>query len=218
MTTSGIFAVLTGTAALLSGQAAPAGLWFYLLVFTILLLGAVFIITPVPENSFLLVSGAMAVSGRVSLAGVFAAAVAGAYIGYDLNYRTGRLFDLAVCQRVCPHILRERNIGRTRALMERYGPLSVVISRFIPLVNLPPFFAGLEAMNYRWYVVVNLAGALLWCGVTVLIGYYVGTFPLVQDYLPLIFILVLLVTAMAIAYGVGKLVQARMRRDRNTTS
>jgi membrane-associated protein len=214
----GILPVLPGIGPFLPAPSVPSGIWFYLLVFAVILLGAVFIITPVPENSLLLVSGAMAVNGQVSLAGVLVAAIAGAYIGYDLNYRTGRLFDLAVCRRYCPHILHEKNIGKTRALMKRFGLLSVIISRFIPLVNLPPFFAGLEALDYRWYMAVNFAGAVLWCGITVLIGYFIGTFAIVQDFLPLIFGLVLLVSMIAIAYALVRVVEAGWRKDPHSHS
>ncbi|MDD1661833.1 MAG: DedA family protein [Methanomicrobiales archaeon] len=207
---AGILDLVPDTAPALLGPSFHSGIWFYLLVFTVILLGAVFIITPVPENSLLFLAGAMAVNNQVSLAWVLAASVAGAYVGYDLNYWTGRIFSLAVCRRFCPHILRTRNMEKARALLSRFGPLSVVISRFIPAVNLPPFFAGLDTMDYGRYMVANLSGAVLWCGITVLLGYYVGSFEIIQDYVASIFDIVLIVTAITIAYAVIQLARARM--------
>jgi len=204
-----ILDLIPDTAPTLFGPSFHSGVWFYLLVFAVILLGAVFIITPVPENSLLFLAGAMAVTSQVSLAWVLAASIAGAYVGYDLNYWSGRLLNLAVCRRACPHILHEKNMEKTRALMERFGPLSVVISRFIPAVNLPPFFAGLDSMNYRRYVVANIAGAVLWCCVTVLLGYFVGSLEIIQDYVTFIFDLVLILTVVIIAYSLAKLVRAR---------
>ena len=186
-----------------------SGIWFYVLVFVIILLGAVFIITPVPENSLLFLAGAMAVNNQVSLAGVLLASIAGAYVGYDLNYWSGRLLNLAVCRRFCPHILHAKNMEKTRALMERFGPLSVVISRFIPAVNLPPFFAGLDSMDYGRYVGANILGAALWCSVTVLLGFFIGSLDIIQDYVTFIFDLVFLVTAVTIIYAVVNIVRAR---------
>ena len=204
----GILDLLPDTAPSLLSPSFHSGLGFYLIVFLVILLGAVFIITPVPENSLLFLAGAMAVNNQVSLLWVLVASIAGAYVGYDLNYWSGRFFNLAVCRRFCPHILYTKKIEETRALIERFGPVTVVISRFIPAVNLPPFFAGMDSMNYRWYVVVNLLGAALWCGITVLLGYFVGSLEVVQDYVNFIFDLVILVTILTIIYAVVNLVRA----------
>jgi membrane-associated protein len=204
---SGILGIIPDTAPALFGLSFQSGIWFYLFVFFIMLLGAVFIITPLPQNSLLFLAGALAVNNQVSLGWVIIASIAGAYIGYDLNYWSGRLFNLAVCRRFCPHIIRAENIQRARALMDRFGPLSVVISRFIPAVNLPPFFAGLDSMNYGRYMTVNLLGAVLWCGATILLGYFVGSLGVIQDYVNPLFDLVVLVTIIAIAYAAIRLIR-----------
>jgi membrane-associated protein len=213
----GILGMIPDTAPILFGPSFHSGILFYLLVFIVILIGAVFIITPVPEKSLLFLAGAMAVNNQVSLFWVLVASIAGAYVGYDLNYWTGRLFSLAVCRRFCPHILQEKNVEKTRALMERFGPISVVISRFIPAVNLPPFFAGLDSMNYGRYMVANILGAALWCSVTVLFGYFIGSFEIVQDYVTFIFDLVLVVTVIAIAYGIISLVRGRGEKEGQTS-
>jgi membrane-associated protein len=213
----GILGMIPDTAPILFGPSFHSGILFYLLVFVVILIGAVFIITPVPENSLLFLAGAMAVNNQVSLFWVLVASIAGAYVGYDLNYWTGRLFSLAVCRRFCPHILREKNVEKTRALMERFGPISVVISRFIPAVNLPPFFAGLDSMNYGRYMVANILGAALWCSVTVLFGYFIGSFEIVQDYVTFIFDLVLVVIVIAIAYGIISLVRGWRKKEEQTS-
>jgi len=206
----GVNITLPDTAPIILGPSFHSGIWFYLLVFVIILLGAVFIITPVPENTLLFFAGALAVNNQVSLFWVFIVSIIGAYIGYDLNYWTGRLFNVAVCRRFCPHILHTKNIEKFRGMIERFGlPASIVISRFIPGVNLPPFFAGLDSMNYGQYVVVNLVGGVLWCGITLILGYFIGSLDIVQDYVTFIFDLVLLVTFIAIAYGVIRLVRGR---------
>jgi membrane-associated protein len=191
-----------------------SGPGFYLLVFLIILLGAVFIITPVPENSILFLAGALAVGGQVSLGWVLLVSIAGAYVGYDLNYWTGRLLRLTFCRRVWPHVFHERNVAKTRELMERLGPVSVVVSRFIPAVNLPPFFAGLDSMDYGMYAVVNMAGAVLWCVVTVLLGFFIGSLDIIQDYVNLLFDLAILVTLVALAYAGITLVRERRSEKR----
>jgi membrane-associated protein len=193
-----------------------SGPGFYLVVFLVILLGAVFIITPVPENSILFLAGALAVNGQVSLEWVLIVSIAGAYVGYDLNYWTGRLLRFTFCRRVWPHIFHEKNVEKTRELMERFGPISVVVSRFIPAVNLPPFFAGLDSMDYGRYVAVNLAGAVLWCIITVLLGYFIGSLDIIQDYVNLLFDLAILVTIIALLYAAVSLVRERRKSGENS--
>jgi membrane-associated protein len=84
-----------------------------------------------------------------------------------------------------------------------------VISRFIPAVNLPPFIAGLDSMDYRWYAAVNLLGAILWCGITVFLGYFIGSLDIIQDYVNLLFDLAILATIVAFAYAAAALVRER---------
>ncbi|HMA04962.1 MAG TPA: DedA family protein [Methanomicrobiales archaeon] len=208
--------LIPDTAPSLLGPTFHSGIWFYLLVFLVILIAAVFVVTPVPDQSILFLAGAMAVNNQVSLAWVLVASIAGAYVGYDLNYWSGRLFSLVVCRRACPYILSAKNILRARALLDRFGPLSVVISRFIPAVNLPPFFAGLESMDYGRYMVANLAGAVLWCGVTVILGYFVGSLGIIQDYVNLLLDLVILATIAAIGYAAARFVWERARNRENT--
>ena len=60
--------------------------------------------------------------------------------------------------------------------MKRYGTISIIVSRFIPAVNLPPFFAGMNAMNYRLYIAMNVTGAVVWSGLVLSIGDCLGGF------------------------------------------
>ncbi len=205
--------LISGFNTLFAGEPAQYGSWVYILIFVVVLLASVFIITPVPANSLLFVSGAMAMNGQLSLGWVLASAVTAAYIGYDLNYWSARLLGLAVCRKGCPHIFKAGNIERTHALLTKYGPLSIIISRFIPVLNLPPFFAGLNSMDYRRYMLFNFLGAVAWCGVVLFIGYVMGGIEIIRKYLPLIFVLVILVLAITLIYGLGVLIKGLLRKN-----
>ncbi len=208
----GINLTIPSSAPALLGLSVQSGTGFYLLIFAVTLLGAVFIITPVPENTLLFLAGALVVTGQVSLEWLLLVSIAGAYFGYDLNYWSGRLLNLAVCRRFCSQILHAENIEKFRGMIERFGlPASIVISRFIPAVNLPPFIAGLDSMDYGRYVVVNLIGGVLWCVVMVLLGYFIGSLDIIQDYVNILFDLVVLVTVIAIVYGTVGMIRTRIR-------
>ena len=188
------------------------GSWVYILIFVVILLASVFVITPMPANSLLFVSGAMVMNGQLSLEWVLTSAVAAAYIGYDLNYWSARLLGLTACRKGCPHIFGARNIERANALLAQYGPISIIISRFIPVLNLPPFFAGLNSMDYRRYMLFNLLGAVIWCVIILIIGYVMGGFEIIRKYLPLIFVLVILALAVSLVYGLGVLLKGLLRK------
>jgi membrane protein DedA with SNARE-associated domain len=77
---SGILGIIPNTAPALFGPSVHSGIWFYLLVFVVILFAAVFVVTPVPDQSILFLAGAIAENNQVSLAWVLVASIAGAPI------------------------------------------------------------------------------------------------------------------------------------------
>ena len=207
----GITVLFTGLQ-FLTTEAHEYGAWMYVLIFLVILAGSSFVFAPIPGHSLLFVSGALVASGQLDIRVVLVSAVAGAYIGYDLNYWAGRLLGLAVCRRGCPLVFREVHIAKAHDLMKRYGPVAVIVSRFIPAVNLPPFFAGIEAMRYRLYSSMNAAGAVLWCGIVVALGYAIGSISIVQEFIDLLFDLVIVVLIAGILYAAFILIRGLPRR------
>src|SRR5271157_5444400 len=161
---SDIMGIITNITTSLPVQTEHYGSWIYLLIFLTILVASSFIITPFPGNSLLFVSGALATTHQLEISWLFFISVTAAYVGYDINYWSGRLLGIAVCKQGCPGVFEDKNIKKSLDLMKRYGTISIIVSRFIPAVNLPPFFAGMESMNYRLYIGMNLAGAVLWSG------------------------------------------------------
>ena len=198
VTVPDILPIITNVTASLPVQAEYYGVWIYLLIFLIILVASSFVVTPFPGNSLLFVSGALAASHELRLSWLCIVAITAAYIGYDINYWSGRLLGVAACKRGCPRIFEEMNIRKSFELVKKYGALSIIISRFLPMVNLPPFFAGMEPMRYRKYLGLNLAGAILWAGLLLGFGYLLGQIPQVQVIIPFVFDIVILVMAIAV--------------------
>jgi len=208
--------LITNISAVLPVQAGHYGPGIYLLVFLSILAASSFIIAPFPGNSLLFVTGALATTHQLDILWLFVISAAAAYIGYDINYWSGRLLGIAVCRQGCPTIFQEKNIKRSLELMKRYGTLSIIVSRFIPAVNLPPFFAGMEPMNYRFYIVVNLAGAVLWSGLVLSIGYLFGGIQIVQVILPGLFLVVLVILALSLIVAAAMLIRVYGIRRHHT--
>jgi len=202
---TGIFTNLTTT---LPVQVEHYGVWIYLLIFLSILVASSFIITPFPGNSLLFVSGALSTTHQLEISWLLFTAVAAAYVGYDINYWSGRLLGITVCKRGCPGVFEEKNIRKSLDLMKRYGTISIIVSRFIPAVNLPPFFAGMESMNYRFYVGMNLAGAVAWSGSVLSIGYLFGGIQVIQVILPVLFYIIVIIVLISLAVTVVIVVRA----------
>jgi membrane-associated protein len=203
-----ITGTITNITAILPVQAGHYGPGTYLLIFLTILVASSFIITPFPGNSLLFVSGALATTHQLDISWLFIISVAAAYIGYDINYWSGRLLGIAVCKRGCPGIFLEKNVRKSLELIERYGMVSIIAIRFVPAVNLPPFFAGMDAMNYRLYVVLNLAGAVVWSALVLSVGYLFGGIPIIQVILPGLFLIVIIILVISLAVAAVMLVKA----------
>ena len=204
----------TNTLTFLS-EAHQFGIWVYVLIFLVIFIGSSFVITVLPGNSLLFISGAMAMNHELSLGWVLIIAIAAAYIGYDLNYWSGKILGITVCQKRCPHVFEERNMQKAHTLVEQYGPISIVISRFIPAVNLPPFLAGLTSMDYHRYILFNLFGAVVWCSVIVIMGYFIGGLEIIRGNLNLLFDVVILALIITIMYAVAVLIKGLWWKNEN---
>ncbi len=83
-------------------------------------------------------------------------------------------------------------------MMNRFGPAALILSRFMPVLNLPSFIAGVNAMEYRRYVVFNLISSVIWCGTFLVLGYYIGSIAIINQYLDGLTDLFLILMAVAI--------------------
>lgn len=110
-------------------------------------------------------------------------AVGGGFVGYEINYWGGRRFGLAICRGACPVVLHDKNVQKALDMMGRFGPVSLIFSRFMPVLNLPSFIAGVDAMEYRRYVGFNLLSSAIWCGTLLGLGYYIGNISIINQYL-----------------------------------
>ncbi|MFE4494848.1 DedA family protein [Streptomyces niveus] len=125
------------------------------------------------------------------------AAVLGDQTGYLIGHRAGP----ALFRRPDSRLFKQENVEKANAFFERYGPRSIVLARFVPIVRtFTPVIAGVGAMRYRTFVVFNVIGGTLWgVGVTVL-GYFLGQIDFVKTNIELILIAIVVVSLLPIAF------------------
>lgn len=126
---------------------------------------------PIPSSACLLAAGGLAAQGELSLAAVMLAAVAGVFMGNLPWYFLGRRMGPRVLLLICKLSLNASScIGRTEAMYQRYGPVSLVGARFIPgLAAIAPPLAGASGLSPRKYLLFDFLGAVVFSG-TFLVG------------------------------------------------
>ncbi len=105
-----------------------------------------------------------------------------AFIGGEVGYLIGHKGGPAVFERKESGLFSRKNVERTNAFFERYGGLTVILARFVPIVRtFAPVAAGVGHMPWRKYSLYNLIGALLWGFGLTMLGFVIGYIPWIAD-------------------------------------
>jgi membrane-associated protein len=138
-----------------------------------------------PGDSLLVTAGILAGAGTLDIRWLIlcacAAAIIGDQTGYVIGYRAGQAL-------IVRYKKFETHLERAHAFYEKYGPKTIVLARFVPIVRtFVPAVAGAARMNYRKFVTYNIAGGLFWVLSTTLLGYTLGrVIPSIDRYLHLV--------------------------------
>ena len=92
------------------------------------------------------------------------------------------------------------NVERAHAFLEKNGPKTIVLARFVPVVRtFAPIVAGVGKMKYRTFVTYNVVGGLLWgAGVTTL-GHFLGTRSWVKDNIEVASVVIVAISLLPVA-------------------
>ena len=129
-----------------------------------------------PGEVALVLGGVMAYQGRVPLVAVLAAAIAGCVAGDSVGYAVGRRYGRRLLDGTVGRFVRRRHLDRAETyLAERGGP-AVFFGRFTATLRvLVPGLAGMSGMRYRTFLTYNVASALGWGTLSVMLGYLGGS-------------------------------------------
>ena len=97
-----------------------------------------------------------------------------------------------------------------------FGARIIVITRFMPFFRtFAPFIAGTGHMNFGKFTLFNCIGGIAWVSLFVLVGYFFGGIPLVQDHFEVI---VLGIVAVSVAPAIIGAVKAAMSSRKKKTA
>ena len=152
-----------------------------------------------PGDTLLIMAGLLSHSTPAAPDGVFginawwvALAIGfAAFVGGEVGYFIGHKAGPSIFERKDSGVFSRKNVERTNAFFERFGGITVILARFVPVVRtFAPIAAGVGHMPWRKYSLYNLIGAVLWGFGLTMFGYLIGFIPpvatFVENYIDLI--------------------------------
>lgn len=128
---------------------------------------------PIPAVPTLIVAGALAAKGRLSLLPLLGAALVASVLADTVWYLIGRWKGHKVLRIVCRISLSPDScVRQTETLFERRGALSLLFAKFIPGFNtVAPPLAGTMGTSLPSFLLWDSLGSLLWIGAGVTTGW-----------------------------------------------
>ncbi len=174
------------------------GAWTYGILALIVFMETAFVVTPfLPGDSLLFAAGAFAAGDKLDMKWILILLSAAAIIGDTVNYRIGYYLGPKMFRSQKSRFFRREYLDRTRAFYERYGPKTIVIARFVPIIRtFAPFVAGIGRMSYWRFLFYNAAGGIFWVVSLGYVGYFFGNIPIVQKHFSLVILGIIVISCL----------------------
>ena len=131
---------------------------------------------PIPSEVILPFAGYLVSTGRFDLWLVAIVGALGCNIGSTIAYAVGYAGGRPLVERFGRYILLDRaELTRVEGFFARYGSVTVLVSRMLPVVRtyiaLP---AGMARMNFWKFQAYTFIGSLPWCLALAYVGFRLG--------------------------------------------
>ncbi len=203
--------------AIIGWIASLGAVWVYAPLFLIIFIETGVVVFPfLPGDSLLFAAGCFAVDGAgLQLLPLLATVWCAAILGDQCNFAIGHFFGTRIIASGKVKALTPERIDKTETFLAKWGPLAVFLGRFFPFIRtFVPFFSGMGGMKWHNFVVWNVVGGITWSSTFVLLGYFFGGVPFVQEHFELILVAIIAISAIPAGVGVVKGWQAKRRASR----
>ena len=141
-----------------------------------------------PGDSLLFTAGIFsAEGGGLNIVATLLVFYAAAILGNTSNYWISRFFGSRIIDSGKVKSLTPERMAKLDHFFEMYGGLTIVITRFMPFFRtFAPFIAGTGHMEFGKFTFYNIVGGVLWVSLFVLVGYFFGSVPFVQQHFEII--------------------------------
>jgi membrane-associated protein len=176
------------------------GAWTYVILFLIIFAETGLVIFPIlPGDSLLFAAGAVcALEGSaIQVEILIPLLILAGVIGNTVNYAIGAYAGPKVFRSESSMFLNKNHLIRTQAFYEKHGAMTIIITRFAPLLRtFAPFVAGIGRMPYSKFQIYNIVGAVAWVAGITIAGYIFGNLPVIQRNFHIVILAILIISAM----------------------
>jgi len=157
-----------------------------------------------PGDSLLITAGLLAAAGHLNIWWINALLIAAAIIGDSVGYAIGARLGPHIFTREKSLLFNPQHVVRTRRFYEKYGPKTIVIARFVPIIRtFAPVLAGVGMMEYRRFLTYNVLGGIGWVVSMSWAGYLLGqAVPNISRHMHVLVIVIIVLSCVPIAVEV----------------
>lgn len=202
-----IFLHLDKNLAVVIGQYGTAT---YGLLFLIIFMETGFVVTPfLPGDSLIFAAAALSATSSLNIWLLYFLLMIAAILGDTVNYWIGHFIGPKVFEKDHRFIKKEYLI-KTQKFYDKYGGQAITIGRFVPIVRtFVPFVAGVAKMSYKYFIIYNVLGGILWVSLFTWTGYFFGNLPFVKNNFHYVVIVIILLSVAPILY---EFVKSKIRK------
>lgn len=159
-----------------------------------------------PGDSLLFTAGLLASQGHLNIWLLLLITFIAAVLGDNVGYMFGAKVGPKIFKKKESLFFRKENITRAEKFYEQYGPSTIILARFIPIVRtFAPIVAGVGKMKYQTFLLYNLIGGFCWTVIMTMAGFSLSKiFPDIGKHLELVVIIIVLLSIMPAIYHVIK--------------
>jgi len=167
-----------------------------------------------PGDSLLITAGLLAGAGVLNIWWLNALLIAAAIVGDSTGYAIGVRLGPRIFTREKSLLFNPKHVVRTQRFYEKYGPKTIVIARFVPIIRtFAPVLAGVGRMRYRRFLTYNVAGGIGWVASMTWAGYLLGqTVPNISQHMHVLVIIIIVLSCIPIAVEIYRERRKTLRR------
>ncbi len=152
-----------------------------------------------PGDSLMFTIGVVAGVGGLNIVAINIVLIAAALIGDSTGYMIGRRTGPRIFSRPNSRFFRQEHLQRTKAFYEKYGGKTIILAKFVPIVRtFAAFVSGVAEMPYRRFISYDVFGATAWVFCLTMLGYNLGTIPIVRRHFEKVIFLIILASILPI--------------------
>ena len=167
-----------------------------------------------PGDSLLITAGLLAAAGHLNIWWINVLLIVAAIFGDSVGYAIGARLGPRIFTREKSLLFNPKHVVRTQHFYERYGPKTIVIARFVPIIRtFAPVLAGVGMMRYRRFLTYNVLGGIGWVVSMSWAGYLLGhAVPNISRHMHVLVIAIIVLSCIPIAVEIYRERRKTVRR------